>query len=698
MARFTTFELASDFSTQGQRISDVLGPPDSGLFRAAFNYAAATNLTRVVSHGLSDLTTEDRTYTIEELKEFGLTSKEPLTFEQANFRLRAQELEKAFTIASFNSSSSNVTKTLTSIGGALSAAFMDPLSLLVSLGAAQMVHKTLKATNLIGVLDKTTTLGTVGTRLATFGAAEAAVNVGIGGAISKTLDRPYESFEMFADAAFGLVLGAAFPPVSFTKKTNRVQETALVHKEMNTPGTEFRAVLTPDKVYEPMGTLPPARKALPPAKGFLRIVKDEPPPSLKQIEDLNRPVIGLLPNLKSIKETKNSLSPANSNIIRFAETAVTFKEAGSSVLDEVKNLKFIRIVKPKKVGDIASDVYYTPSNPLGDRGEIYLHSYNRLEYRSSDTLHADYQIVDDVLTFTINHLYIDHANRGKGIASKLIETLASEGGELLKLRRFKDLNATRLKINSSLTKLETTKFLEKKYSIDSFFTKPKFFPKRLRELNELYNYIARADFMQTFKLESLPYNYQPKDLVNTLYRNINSLVEKNPKLMTDFIDRYIPEFATYRIFTDDLATIVKHADDSTFYKFARTFLGLSDKLLRLDKKTFSPEFFYYKRNLQSLYLADLRTFFTWASIENGSELYSYTVAMTMFNTDYAKIFNSLISEIHFNRLYTMEEVSNLLNKILTRYRDSRQNKKIIDATKLLDNYHTFIRDLIKGKD
>ena len=168
MAKFTTYELASEFSTQGERISDVLGPPTSGVYKAAFDYASATNFTKLTSHALSSIG-QEKIYSVKELKDMGLTSKEPLTFEQANFRLRAQELEKAFTLATYESHRSGVTKTLTSIGGALSAAFLDPLSLLTSLGAAHLTHKVLKSTQLIGVLDRATTIGTVGARLATFG-------------------------------------------------------------------------------------------------------------------------------------------------------------------------------------------------------------------------------------------------------------------------------------------------------------------------------------------------------------------------------------------------------------------------------------------------------------------------------------------------------------------------------------------------
>ena len=676
-------------------------------------------------------------------------------------------------------------------------------------------------------------------------ATEAAVNVGIGGAISKTLERPYQSFEIFADAAFGLVLGAALPPVKFTPKTKAAFDKRALHKDLNQTGTaltiyqepaptKFRMIRIPDDVIDPMPALPPPKtgKALTLYKDSVKPVKVDAIANIKQpneaaadnlikfpsseatanispelklfiespmvTEDLSKltslqyetfttylsegmfktprdvamfmfemldnnnkmtpkirtelkeefmqsevfkqltpyettaiflmidnNLISSMTDIRSLLNTETSAT--NRPILTFAQEqskktdlktqvsddvkskkSLSYKDSNSlaygtaqnssqETLERLKDFKFLKIDRTLKTGDVGVDIFYSEANATGNTGDIGVFYQSKEGMLSTNFLSAKYAIDGHTLEVVINHLYVEPQLRGSGVSSKLVTKLQKEAEALLKTKHFKNLSATNVIIQSSLTKIESNAFLSKKFGIESIYNlTPKGKAIELLKLGDLYSFVTLATEADLLKLKPLEAYPRPKDYVDTLNKNMHNIWSLDPAASKGFFNSSESgKLKLYSNFVDRMSQLVKFGDNETFFMFARTFLGLSDKLLLHSDGIYSQIFIDYRDVLQELSLYDLKTLFTWASLEEGPALYDFSIQMSMHNTDVAAVFNNLISEVHFGDAFTLRDVADIINEIIAGLEISEQNTRVVDHIQILRNYEDFIDQLSK---
>ena len=187
-------------------------PP--GVIGAAFNYALATNATSYARNQIANLIPgNDEKIEVLKLKEdYGLDSNEPLTRTQAEHRIKVKQLEEE--LGKSLRGSGRISGTVKSIMGSLGGAFLDPAAIILSVTAAVGVSGTLKgvqAYKIINIMKQGSFAAKYGTRAATFGTTEVAVNIGIGKAISEGRDEKYTPGQIITDGIFGLIFGTLFP-------------------------------------------------------------------------------------------------------------------------------------------------------------------------------------------------------------------------------------------------------------------------------------------------------------------------------------------------------------------------------------------------------------------------------------------------------------------------------------------------------
>ena len=160
------------------------------------------------------------------MKQLGLNPEDSLTRSQANFRLKAKYYESEFNKAITASGSGIAGTVIKSIGGALSAALLDPVFLIASAGISIGVSTALKASKLLPLIQQSSTAARLGTKAALYGGADAALNVQAGKIIADAVENPYTDLNLFVDAAVGVVFGVAFSPGIKLSKVDRVIQQA----------------------------------------------------------------------------------------------------------------------------------------------------------------------------------------------------------------------------------------------------------------------------------------------------------------------------------------------------------------------------------------------------------------------------------------------------------------------------------------
>ena len=289
----------------------------NGIFTSAAKYAAATNLT---SYGYTYLKSlvEDEEVSAEEQKELGLEAKGPTNKAFVDFKLQAKEYETAFSKAVYSANYGSLRNVITGFGGMLAGAFVDPTAIVVSSGVAVGIHRALKGTQLLNMVQQQSFAYRSAFKVGAFGTPEAALNLAHGKLIANTLEQPYKSLEIFADAAFGLVLGAVGSPRINSKHLNR---------RINLNRTrELREKLTTDETP-------------PPVKEEAKIDLDEEAvKSSKEREE----TLKLLDELKKADEQMQYVSANKAKVEAEGKARLT-KKAKEDLEVDAENRKGIRI-------------------------------------------------------------------------------------------------------------------------------------------------------------------------------------------------------------------------------------------------------------------------------------------------------------------------------------------------------------------
>ncbi len=205
----TLFELA-DFHNLDPNI--VQGNiPEVGVFKAATNFAVSANFTGFLTQKILGFVDQD-ILEPEELKKLGLQGTEALTRTEANFRVRAKLYEKEFDKALAANANAPISSLAKALGGGLAGAFLDPFFILLSAGTSLGISSVLNSANLLNKMRNLSTIGKIGVKTATYGAAEGVFNVTAGKLISDSIERDYVPLNAFVDAAVGVVFGTALSP------------------------------------------------------------------------------------------------------------------------------------------------------------------------------------------------------------------------------------------------------------------------------------------------------------------------------------------------------------------------------------------------------------------------------------------------------------------------------------------------------
>ena len=235
MTDYNLFQLASDYSTQGETLQDVSQSRISnGIFTSALKFAAASNLTRFSWNQFQEPFVEDE-FSVKELNKLGIKSSGPLSRSMANYRLILEEYDKEFQKAVYSAQKGAFSTFAWSLGGSLAGSLFDPAAMITSFGLAVGITRTLKAFDLLKNIQNATFKSQLALKVGLYGGVEAALNVGHGAAISTILERPYSSLELASDSAFGLVLGTiASPKLGIPKATEKQLRRNKELDELNT--------------------------------------------------------------------------------------------------------------------------------------------------------------------------------------------------------------------------------------------------------------------------------------------------------------------------------------------------------------------------------------------------------------------------------------------------------------------------------
>ena len=325
---YNLFQLASEKSTQAETPQDVANLyTSSGVFMAAAKYAVATNLSNYAIMYGSELF-DDRELSVEQLDKIGIKSSGPMTVTRANFRLNAMNYDKTFEKALYSSNYGSIKAFTVSVGGALAGAVFDPAAIILSLGVASGIAKTLRPLKSVQEIMQKSFAYRTAFKAGAFGVPEAAINLSHGKLIANTLEQPYKPVEIFADAAFGFILGTVGSPKLKLSKTGK--ERADLHiktteiKKQITEKQEQIEMLEKGIDIEPDGLIGPSTDIGPTNVNVGRKIK--PVSDKYRIKLKKEPQVDVGPKIEPIPE------------IEFAEPSLTKMKVLDSVDIKPANL------------------------------------------------------------------------------------------------------------------------------------------------------------------------------------------------------------------------------------------------------------------------------------------------------------------------------------------------------------------------